>query len=87
MITSPIRLILITCIKMYRIFISPILPNCCIYHPSCSAYCIEALNKHGVFYGCFLSIKRILRCNAFFAGGTDLVPSKERKEKNSNKCK
>ncbi len=47
----------------------------CRFYPSCSSYCLEALNAHGLIKGIFLSIKRILRCNPFCKGGHDPVPS------------
>ena len=45
----------------------------CKYYPTCSNYCIDAINKYGVFKGVFLGIKRILRCNPFSKGGYDPV--------------
>jgi len=60
-------------IKFYRLFISPFLGRNCIYSPSCSAYGIIALKKHGVFKGTFLTVRRILRCNSLFKGGYDPV--------------
>ena len=61
-------------IKIYRLFISPLLGKNCIYTPSCSEYGIIALRKHGIFKGSFLTAKRILRCNSLFKGGYDPVP-------------
>jgi len=61
-------------IKFYRLFISPFLGRNCIYSPSCSAYGIIALKKHGVFKGTFLTVRRILRCNSLFKGRYDPVP-------------
>ena len=61
-------------IKIYRLFISPLLGKNCIYTPSCSEYGIIALKKHGIFKGSFLTAKRILRCNSLFKGGYDPVP-------------
>ena len=60
-------------IKVYQIVISPILGNNCRFHPSCSNYAIEALNKKGLTMGLFLSLKRIARCNPFCEGGEDPV--------------
>ena len=59
---------------MYKLIISPLLPNACRFYPTCSSYAIEALSKHGLFKGCFLSIKRILRCHPYCDGGYDPVP-------------
>ena len=61
-------------IKLYKIFISPLLPRACRYYPTCSTYSIEALQKHGLFRGGYLSAKRILSCNPLGKGGFDPVP-------------
>jgi hypothetical protein len=50
-------------IHFYRLAISPWLPRTCRYHPSCSAYALEALEKHGAIKGSWLSVRRILRCH------------------------
>ena len=61
-------------IKIYRIFISPLLGGNCRHTPTCSEYRIIAIKKHGVFKGSFLTTKRILKCNSLFKGGYDPVP-------------
>lgn len=61
-------------IRFYRLIISPVLPNACRFYPTCSYYAIEALERHGLVKGGFLSVKRILRCNPFCEGGYDPVP-------------
>ncbi|MBQ0052652.1 MAG: membrane protein insertion efficiency factor YidD [Treponema sp.] len=61
-------------IQFYRRFISPLKPRCCRFYPSCSAYSLEAIRKHGAAKGSFLSIKRIMKCNPLFEGGYDPVP-------------
>ncbi len=73
-ISQLLALPFILLIKIYRLFISPILGKNCIYTPSCSEYGILALRKHGIFKGSFLTVKRILRCNSLFKGGYDPVP-------------
>jgi putative membrane protein insertion efficiency factor len=73
-ISQLLALPFILLIKIYRIFISPLLGKNCIYTPSCSEYGIIALRKHGIFKGSFLTAKRILRCNSLFKGGYDPVP-------------
>lgn len=45
----------------------------CKFYPTCSQYAIEAIDEYGVFKGCFLTIKRILRCNPWSKGGYDPV--------------
>ncbi|HOV92474.1 MAG TPA: membrane protein insertion efficiency factor YidD [Candidatus Kapabacteria bacterium] len=71
--------ILIKLIKIYKKFISPALPPSCRFYPTCSSYAIEAIDKHGIFYGSALSIWRILRCNPFNKGGIDPVPENIKK--------
>jgi len=68
-VTIPVVLI-----KLYKLVISPVLPNACRFYPTCSQYAIEALTKHGLLKGGFLSVKRILRCHPFCDGGYDPVP-------------
>lgn len=50
------------------------LPNSCRFHPTCSVYAMEALEKHGVLNGTWLAIKRVLKCHPFHKGGFDPVP-------------
>ena len=61
-------------IRLYRIFISPLLGSNCRHTPTCSEYGIIALKKYGVFKGTFLTAKRIIKCNGLFKGGYDPVP-------------
>ncbi|MED5370063.1 MAG: membrane protein insertion efficiency factor YidD [Myxococcota bacterium] len=61
-------------IRFYRRWISPLKPPTCRFHPTCSAYALEALGVHGPFKGSWLSIKRILSCHPFHPGGIDPVP-------------
>jgi len=63
---------LILIIRIYQLAIAPHFPTQCRFHPSCSNYAIEALNKHGL-KGIYMSIKRILRCHPFSKGGYDPV--------------
>lgn len=59
----------------YRNFIRPYLGYNCRYHPSCSEYMLQSLQQHGVCYGWYLGLRRILRCHPFHAGGYDPVPT------------
>ncbi|MBN2042153.1 MAG: membrane protein insertion efficiency factor YidD [Spirochaetes bacterium] len=61
-------------IKIYKLFISPILPSSCRFYPTCSAYAILSLRKYGALKGAFLTIRRLLRCHPFCDGGYDPVP-------------
>ncbi|WP_333860962.1 membrane protein insertion efficiency factor YidD [Clostridium sp.] len=64
---------LIFLIKIYRKYISLLKIPSCRFYPTCSQYALEALQKYGIIKGGFMSIKRILRCNPFCAGGYDPV--------------
>jgi hypothetical protein len=61
-------------IHLYRWTIGPLLPRVCRFHPSCSAYALEALRIHGPFRGLYLTARRLLRCQPFHPGGFDPVP-------------
>ena len=75
------KTILLALLRFYKQCISPLLPNACIYTPTCSEYAMEAIQKHGVIKGTGLAIWRILRCNPFMKGGYDPVPEpKKHKE-------
>jgi uncharacterized protein len=66
--------VIIALIRLYQGAISPYLPPSCRYTPSCSAYGIEAISKHGAFKGGWLTIKRIASCNPWGGSGYDPVP-------------
>ena len=64
-------------IKIYKKLFSPVLSEMgihCKYYPTCSEYTMQAIEKYGFFKGCFLGIKRILKCHPFHPGGYDPVP-------------
>ncbi len=61
-------------IKVYRRYISPVLPDACIYTPTCSEYTYQAIEKYGVARGIWMGTKRICRCHPFHEGGYDPVP-------------
>jgi putative membrane protein insertion efficiency factor/ribonuclease P protein component len=69
-----VRALLILLVRGYQVTLSPMLPPSCRYMPSCSAYAIEALEKHGAVRGSWLAARRILRCHPFRPGGYDPVP-------------
>ncbi|HMB19671.1 MAG TPA: membrane protein insertion efficiency factor YidD [Spirochaetota bacterium] len=71
---SPVAILFIMLLRMYKLIISPWLPNACRFYPTCSVYAVNAVTKHGVLKGSFLAVKRVLRCNPFFEGGYDPVP-------------
>lgn len=61
-------------VRLYQKFISPFKRPCCRFYPTCSQYSIQAFKKHGLIKGAFLTIRRLLRCNPYNAGGIDYVP-------------
>lgn len=61
-------------IRIYQLFISPLFPASCRYTPTCSAYAVEAIERHGVVRGSWLAARRIARCHPFRPGGHDPVP-------------
>lgn len=69
------RRILKAPIRLYKTFISPLLPQACRYHPSCSAYAMEALEKHGAAKGFLLAAMRLSSCHPWSKHGpVDPVP-------------
>ena len=68
------REVLILLIRFYRRFLSPLKPRTCRFHPTCSAYALEALERHGAFGGSYLAVRRVLRCHPWNPGGLDPVP-------------
>ena len=65
-------------IHIYRLLISPLTGKNCRFEPTCSEYALTALKTHGIFYGSYLSIKRILKCHPFSRySGYDPVPNKK----------
>jgi hypothetical protein len=70
----------ILCIRIYQQLLSPLFPSTCRYDPTCSHYAIEALKKHGVLEGGWLSLKRIFSCHPWGGKGYDPVPDKNEKK-------
>lgn len=73
-VTGLPRLVLVLLVRGYQVSISPLLPASCRYFPTCSAYAVEALERHGALRGSWLAARRILRCHPFATGGFDPVP-------------
>ena len=71
---SPLAQLLALPIRLYKRFLSPLLPPACRFHPTCSVYALEALHKHGALRGLRLTLWRLLRCQPFHPGGIDPVP-------------
>ncbi|HJL66345.1 MAG: membrane protein insertion efficiency factor YidD [Arenicellales bacterium] len=73
------RRIILFFLRGYRYVVSPLLGNHCRFHPSCSEYAIEAIDRHGALKGSGLAFKRIAGCHPWNAGGFDPVPENEQK--------
>ena len=84
-ISKILILIILSIIKFYNFFISPLLGTRCRFLPTCSEYCSMSLKEHGLIKGGVYSLRRIMRCHPVkFLGGSDgidLVPKKNLKPK------
>ena len=61
-------------IRLYQRVLSPLLPQACRFIPTCSVYGHEAIARHGVWHGSWLTLRRLARCHPFHPGGFDPVP-------------
>ncbi len=73
---SPLACIVAVPVKAYRLVVSPWLGMNCRYLPTCSAYALEALEKHGALRGTWLAIRRVIRCHPGGGSGYDPVPER-----------
>ena len=71
---------LLIAVRMYQVWLGPLLGGACRFYPSCSHYAVEAIERHGTGRGLVLAVRRVLRCHPFSAGGIDLVPEAEAEE-------
>lgn len=71
---NPLAVMTILLIKGYRAVVSPLLPPTCRFTPTCSAYAVTAIERHGLARGGWLAAKRISRCHPWNPGGHDPVP-------------
>jgi putative membrane protein insertion efficiency factor len=70
------RRILVIGVRGYRLLLSPWLGSSCRFEPTCSAYTLEALERHGAAAGTYLGAFRIARCHPWCRGGLDPVPQR-----------
>ncbi|KAB2490420.1 membrane protein insertion efficiency factor YidD [Priestia filamentosa] len=75
--------LLLWLIRGYQLFISPLSPPRCRFHPTCSHYGLQSIQRFGAIKGTYLTIKRILKCHPFHPGGFDPVPEKKDKHSHS----
>ncbi len=80
-----IKNIFIKAIKLYQYTLSPFFPKRCRFYPSCSSYCIKALEYYGLQKGMWLGLKRILRCHPWNLGGYDPAVCEKNENKNDSK--
>ena len=67
------RELVIALLRLYKRWISPMLPSACRFYPTCSEYMCDAVSKYGAPRGIWLGIKRLSRCHPFHSGGFDPV--------------
>jgi putative membrane protein insertion efficiency factor len=71
---TPLAHILALPVRIYRLTFSPMVGHGCRFQPTCSAYALEALGRHGGIKGGFLTARRIMRCHPLGGSGIDNVP-------------
>jgi uncharacterized protein len=71
---TPAARVLALPIRAYRLVLSPWIGHACRFQPTCSAYALEALERHGALRGGWLALRRIARCHPFGGSGIDNVP-------------
>ena len=69
-----VQRLIVSLIRGYQLWVSPLFPATCRYYPTCSAYAIEAVEKYGALHGAWLALRRVSRCHPFRPGGYDPVP-------------
>jgi putative membrane protein insertion efficiency factor len=72
------RRLLMAVLRLYRLLISPLYGQVCRYHPSCSAYALDAVTEYGAARGTWMSARRLVRCHPWAPGGYDPVPPRAR---------
>ena len=75
-----LKSIILINLKIYKAFISPMIGTNCRYHPSCSEYFYNAIDKKGIFFGTYLGLIRLIKCNPW--GGSGFDPVEKNKKSN-----
>ncbi len=73
MLRNTSQRLLIALIRAYQVLVSPFLPRCCRFYPSCSEYMLTAIRRHGPMRGTLLGTRRLMKCHPFHPGGYDPV--------------
>ena len=77
---TPLARVVALPVRAYRLLLSPWVGHACRFQPTCSAYAMEALERHGAFRGGWLAARRILRCHPWGGEGYDPVPGHDHKD-------
>jgi uncharacterized protein len=71
--TFTMKFLVLDLLSVYKMFLSPFLPQACRFEPTCSDYARQAVEKYGAMRGTWMGLRRILRCQPFCKGGHDPV--------------
>ncbi|MDG4650220.1 membrane protein insertion efficiency factor YidD [Roseibacterium sp. SDUM158017] len=74
---TPLAFVVSLPVRLYRLLLSPWVGHSCRYQPTCSAYAMEALERHGALRGSWLTVRRIARCHPWGGSGIDNVPPEQ----------
>lgn len=74
MVFGPVTAVVLSLIKAYRLFISPLLGPRCRFYPTCSKYSMQAFKQQGLLHGGLLTVKRLSKCHPWHPGGIDELP-------------
>lgn len=67
------RALIVAILRIYKRWLSPVLPSACRFHPTCSEYMMQAVETHGAARGVWMGVKRLAKCHPFHEGGFDPV--------------
>lgn len=76
-VRNPVTWVMIGFVRLWRLAISPLYGDVCKFYPTCSAYGLQALRRHGAVRGVWLTVRRIARCHPWSLGGFDPVPGSD----------
>jgi hypothetical protein len=68
---------LVAVLRLYKRYLSPLLPSACRFQPTCSEYMMQAIQDHGAARGAWMGLKRLARCHPLHSGGLDPVPTRK----------